>query len=54
MRDVLQVKFSFIFCSQVSRYEKYLKSDDLIAHHLEVLYDKMLQGNLLKIIHPFR
>ena len=30
-----------------------LKSDELIAHHLDILYDQMLEGNLLKIIHPF-
>lgn len=39
---------------QVSKYEAQLKSDDLIAHHLELLYDKMLEANLLKIIHPYR
>jgi 26S proteasome regulatory subunit N6 len=30
-----------------------LKSDELISHHLDILYDQMLEGNLLKIIHPF-
>lgn len=38
----------------MSKYEAQLKSDDLIAHHLELLYDKMLEANLLKIIHPYR
>lgn len=36
------------------KYGAYLKSDDLIAHHLDLLYDKMLEANLLKIIHPYR
>jgi helix-turn-helix protein len=31
-----------------------LKTDDLIAHHLEILYENMLEANLLKIIHPYR
>jgi len=31
----------------------YLKRDDLIAHHLDLLYDKMLEANLLKIIFPY-
>jgi len=30
-----------------------LQSDDLISHHLDLLYDKMLETNLLKLIHPF-
>jgi hypothetical protein len=38
----------------VQQYESQLKSDDLIAHHLDLLYDKMLEANLLKIIHPYR
>lgn len=40
--------------TQVAANEKYLKSDELISHHLDILYDKMLEGNLLKIINPFR
>eukprot|EP01040_Poterioochromonas_malhamensis_P006493 gene6493-6993_t len=32
---------------------QYLQSDDLISHHLDLLYDKMLETNLLKLIHPF-
>jgi len=30
-----------------------LKSDDLTAHHIDLLYEKMLESNLLKIIHPY-
>jgi 26S proteasome regulatory subunit N6 len=30
-----------------------LKTDDLIAHHLDILYDTMLEANLLKIIYPY-
>jgi len=33
--------------------EEYFQNDDLISHHLDVLYDKMLESNLLKIIHPY-
>lgn len=40
--------------AQVIKYERQLKSDDLISHHLQLLYDKMLEANLLKIIHPYR
>ena len=39
---------------QVAKYEVYLKRDDLISHHLDLLYDKMLEANLLKIIFPYR
>ena len=42
------------FKAAVAKYEQYLKSDDLISHHLDLLYDKMLEANLLKIVHPFR
>jgi hypothetical protein len=38
----------------VTKYEQYLKCDDLISHHLDLLYDKMLEANLLKIIQPYR
>lgn len=39
---------------QEEKYAQYLKTDDLISHHLELLYEKMLEANLLKIISPFR
>jgi len=38
---------------QVTKYEKYLRSDDLISHQLDELYQKMLELNLLKIVHPY-
>ena len=38
---------------QVDEHAAELKTDDLISHHLDILYDQMLEGNLLKIIHPF-
>jgi hypothetical protein len=38
----------------VDKYSAYLKTDDLIAHHLDILYDNMLEANLLKIIYPYR
>jgi 26S proteasome regulatory subunit N6 len=41
------------FEQAVEEHSVELKSDELIAHHLEILYDQMLEGNLLKIIHPF-
>eukprot|EP01031_Cornospumella_fuschlensis_P035136 gene35136-42555_t len=37
----------------VSAYGDVLQSDALIAHHLEQLYDKMLESNLLKILHCY-
>lgn len=41
------------FEAAVEEHAVELKSDELISHHLEILYDQMLEGNLLKIIHPF-
>eukprot|EP00602_Paraphysomonas_sp_CaronLab_P012908 CAMPEP_0185040226 /NCGR_PEP_ID=MMETSP1103-20130426/38029_1 /TAXON_ID=36769 /ORGANISM="Paraphysomonas bandaiensis, Strain Caron Lab Isolate" /LENGTH=473 /DNA_ID=CAMNT_0027579435 /DNA_START=20 /DNA_END=1441 /DNA_ORIENTATION=- len=41
------------FEETVVKYSALLKSDDLISHHLDLLYDQMLESNLLKIIHPF-
>ena len=39
---------------QVSANASSLKTDDLISHHLDILYESMLESNLLKIIHPYR
>ncbi|KAJ1407747.1 hypothetical protein B484DRAFT_337157 [Ochromonadaceae sp. CCMP2298] len=41
------------FQAAVTQYEPHLRHDALISHHLDVLYDKMLEGNLLKIISPY-
>eukprot|EP01036_Dinobryon_divergens_P023174 gene23174-31494_t len=41
------------FKEAVMKYDKYLKTDELISHHLDVLYDKMMESNLLKIISPY-
>jgi 26S proteasome regulatory subunit N6 len=41
------------FQAAVSKYAQYLKPDDLISHHLDILFEKMLESNLLKIISPF-
>lgn len=41
------------FEAAVAAHSVELKSDELISHHLEILHDQMLEGNLLKIIHPF-
>lgn len=41
------------FRTVTKEYASYLDSDALIAHHLDILYDKMLESNLLKIIHPY-
>lgn len=41
------------YVMQTKEYASYLDSDALIAHHLDILYDKMLESNLLKIIHPY-
>ena len=41
------------FQGSVASFSAYLKTDDLIAHHLDVLYDNMLEANLLKIIFPY-
>ena len=42
------------FEATVLKFNAVLKTDDLIDHHLEVLYDQMLEANLLKIVGPFR
>lgn len=42
------------FQSTVTANRHLLVSEDLISHHLDNLYEKMLESNLLKIIHPFR
>lgn len=41
------------FQKAVGEFEQYLRTDYLISHHLDLLYDKMLESNLLKIIHPY-
>jgi len=41
------------FKAATAEYSAQLQSDTLISHHLDLLYDKMLESNLLKIIHPF-
>lgn len=42
------------FQKSVDKFESVLRSDYLISHHLDILYDKMLESNLLKIINPYR
>lgn len=41
------------FQQAVDKYASQLKANDLINHHLELLYEKMLESNLLRIINPF-
>lgn len=41
------------FQTAVAVHSDKLRKDDLIAHHLDVLYERMLDTNLLKIIQPF-
>lgn len=43
----------FEFVTQTEENGSLLQSDALISHHLDILYDKMLESNLLKIIHPY-
>lgn len=43
---------TFLSC-QVSKYEQYLRTDALISHQLDELYQRMLEMNLLKIVHPY-
>jgi 26S proteasome regulatory subunit N6 len=42
------------FKAAASRYAPQLSGDELVSHHLDLLYDKMLEANLLKIISPYR
>jgi len=39
--------------SPLLRYAGELQSDVLVSHHLALLYETMLEANLLKIIEPF-
>lgn len=41
------------FRQVTAEYSAYLHTDALISHNLDLLYDKMLESNLLKIIHPY-
>lgn len=41
------------FKASVAQYADRLKTDALISHHLDVLYEKMFEANLLKIIQPY-
>jgi hypothetical protein len=40
-------------CFKMDKFGVLLRLDELISHNLDLLYDKMLEANLLKIIHPF-
>lgn len=42
-----------MFEACMDKYGPILKADLLIKHHLELLYDKILETNLAKIIEPF-
>ncbi len=44
--------FPFFFVSP-ARHAEELQSDVLVAHHLSLLYEGMLESNLLKIVEPF-
>jgi 26S proteasome regulatory subunit N6 len=41
------------FRKVTKEYSEHLRSDPLIDHNLDILYDKMLESNLLRIIHPY-
>jgi 26S proteasome regulatory subunit N6 len=41
------------FEEAVDTHKEQLKTDDLIKHHLDSLYEKMFESNLVKIITPF-
>ncbi len=38
----------------MTKYEELLRTDALISHQLDELYQQMLELNLLKIVHPYR
>ena len=42
-----------MYWHQVNKYEKYLRTDALISHQLDELYQRMLELNLLKIVNPY-
>ena len=44
---------SYSSCRSFSRYASELQGDVLVSHHLSLLYETMLESNLLKIIEPF-
>lgn len=37
----------------MAKYKTELENDPIIKAHLESLYDKLLEGNLLRIIEPY-
>lgn len=37
----------------LKKYENFIKQDKLIERHIVLLYDQMLEQNLLRIIEPF-
>ena len=41
------------FEAAVKAHAQELKTDDLISHHLDKLYERMFENNLIKIITPF-
>ena len=45
---------SAVLYVQVERFQAQLKSDSLISHHLDLLYERMLENNLMKIVFPYR
>ena len=42
-----------MFESTTKKYEAQLQADLLIKHHLRVLYEQLLESNLLRLIEPF-
>jgi 26S proteasome regulatory subunit N6 len=41
------------FDAAVAKHGTSLAADILIQHHLDILYDQLLESNLMKIIEPF-
>ena len=41
------------FEAATATYAKHLRDDPLVNHHLEALYDILLQANICRIIEPF-
>eukprot|EP00953_Heterococcus_sp_UTEX-ZZ885_P021563 12024-Heterococcus_DN1.PRE.2 len=41
------------FDAAVAKHGTRLAADILIQHHLDILYDQLLESNLMKIIEPF-
>ena len=49
----IYIRQSLYFRQALQKFKEELEQDTIIKYHLETLYDKLLEGNLLRIIEPY-